>query len=149
NAFADFLLQSTGNGARIPTDFIQSFTQDSAQHRYYQRFQIAKPNFHDDWKATNQLTLNLILNRSLFGTYLELLKNSWNWESARFDKSRFAVNPCSGVLLDRTVPTTETCNSVQLPGSPVFFNSGNFALDPGIVSNLGLVQCGVNGTPEG
>ena len=36
NAFADFLVEKA-DSAGNPTGFIQSFTQDSAKHRYYQR----------------------------------------------------------------------------------------------------------------
>jgi len=136
NAFTDFLTQAVFNG--VTTGFIQSFTQDSAQRRYYQSFQIGEPYFQDDWKITPRLTVNLGLRVSLFGTYSEKYHNAWNWESAKFNPSRFAVDPFSGVLLDK--------NSSS---SPVPFNPTTFQLDPGVVSNLGLVHCGVNGSPSG
>lgn len=146
NAFADFLIQNIPAG-QPPQGFIQSFTQDSEQHRYYQRYQIAEPYVQDDWKVTSRLTLNLGLRISLFGTYSEKNHNAWNWEASRFNPSRFAVDPCSGVLRDRTVPTTALCNGQQLSGTPVPFNPLTFQLDPSVVSDLGLVRCGYNGTP--
>ena len=48
NAFADFLTQTVING--VTSGYIQSFTQDSAQRRYYQTYQIAEPYFQDDWR---------------------------------------------------------------------------------------------------
>ena len=136
NAFADFLIESDSNAHSIPEGFIQSFTQDSAQHRYYQRFQIGEPYFQDDWKVTRRLTLNLGLRISLFGTYSEKNHNAWNWEASRFNRSRFAVDPIYGELLDKTAGSI-----------PVTFNPVTFQLDPGVVTDLGLVQCGLNGTP--
>ncbi len=136
NAFADFLIQSVVNG--VTTGYVQSFTQDSAQRRYHQSYQIAEPYFQDDWKVTSRLTLNLGLRVSLFGTYREKNHTAWNWESAKFNPSRFAVDPFSGVLLDKNASK-----------APVAFDPTTFHLDPGIVNDLGLVQCGVNGTPSG
>jgi len=136
NVFADFLLQSVVNG--VTTGYIQNFSQDSAQRRYYQRYQIAEPYFQDDWRVTNRLTLNLGLRISLFGTYHEKNLNAWNWEASRFNSSRFAVDPYSGVLLDKTAGS-----------SPVMFNPSTFQLDPGVVKDLGLVQCGMSFVPNG
>ena len=45
NAFADFLAQQAPGRTLDPHGFIQSFTQDSAQHRYYQRYQLPNPIF--------------------------------------------------------------------------------------------------------
>jgi hypothetical protein len=138
NAFADFLLESSSNAQGIPAGFIQSFTQDSGQHRYYQRYQIVEPYFQDDWKVNNRLTVNLGLRLSFFGTYNEAFHNAWNWDPSQFNQSRFAVDPVYGNLLDKSAGST-----------PVPFDPATFQLDPGIVKDLGLVQCGTGGVPGG
>jgi len=139
NAFADFLLQEqTQNGSNLTTGFIQNFTQDSAQRRYYQRYLIAEPYFQDDWRISPRLVVNIGFRVSLFGTYHERNHNAWNWEPNRFNPSRFSVNPLYGEVLD---------NNASL--SPIAFDPVTFQLDPGVVTDLGLVRCGVNGTPDG
>ena len=133
NAFADFLAQQVPGKTPDPHGFIQSFTQDSGQHRYHQRYQLAEPYFQDDWRVTSRLTVNLGLRLSLFGTYSERNHAAWNWEAPRFDGTLFSVNPQSGILLEG--------------GNPVTFAPNTFSMDPSVASALGLVQCGVGRIP--
>ncbi len=147
NAFADFLVQSAPGGSASGENqqgFIQSFTQDSTQLRYYQRYQLAEPYFQDDWKMTQRLTVNLGLRVSLFGLYHEKNRNAWNWVASGFSSGRFAVDPIYGDLLDcgaGAVGCTSTTGS-PLPISE--FSPGN-----SLVSAMGLVQCGTGSTPAG
>ena len=135
NAFADFLLQNNSNSV-FAAGYIQSFSQDSAQRRYYQRFQIGEPYFQDDWRLNRRLTVNLGLRVSLFDTYHEKNDNAWNWEAAHFNGSRFSVDPSSGVVLDNNAGK-----------AVVRFNPTTYQLDSNLVSDMGLVQCGQGSTP--
>jgi hypothetical protein len=131
NAFANLLYNDGGvNNA------IQSYTQDSTQLRYYNRYQIAEPYIQDDWKISPRLTVNLGVRFSLFGNYHEKYSQAYNWEPQAFSQTLAAqvkVDPFSGQLID-------------LPSSrPIPFDLTN--LDPRIVN--GLVRCGVNGVPQG
>ncbi len=128
NAFADFLLHTSHE------DGVHTFEQDSAQRKYYQRYQIAEPYFQDDWRITPRLTLNLGLRLSLFGTYYEKNHSVYNWQATAFNHSlasQAMVDPSTGGLVD--------ANS----GTPIPLNLNN--LDPRITN--GLVQCGANGVP--
>jgi hypothetical protein len=138
NSFADFLLHlgnGPGDGGRI-----RSFTQDSAQLTYSQRYAIAEPYIQDDWRVTNRLTLNLGLRVSLFGTYRETNNNAYNWEQSAFSPalaSQAYVDPVFGWLSD--VSNAGTNNH-----TPIALDLAN--LDPRITN--GLVHCGVNGVPS-
>ncbi|HUK26014.1 MAG TPA: carboxypeptidase regulatory-like domain-containing protein [Terriglobales bacterium] len=111
NAFADLLMGQ-----------VSSFTQTSAQPKFYNRYKILEPYFQDDWHATSRLTLNLGLRLSLFGTYRDRYHSEYN-----FDISRY-VRGDSNVDND--------------PADP------NFGLVVGNPFN-GVVQCGVtSGVPD-
>jgi hypothetical protein len=134
NSFADFL---EGN--------IKTFQQDSAQHKYYNRYTTIEPYFEDDWHVSPRFTMNLGLRVSLFGTWHEKYATGYNWESQAFSPSlasQAVVDPFTGELLDvpscisGVPPSLTTCQSIPLnPNNP----------DPRLLN--GLVQCGTNGVP--
>ena len=142
NAFANFLIQNpnrTTRGAAVTP--IQSFTQDSSQGRYHQRYQITEPYFNDDWQVTKRLTLNIGLRMSFFGNFEERNHRAYNFVPAAFSQSlaaRTTIDPLTGVLLDTA------------SGQPIPFNPSQFRpqdLDPRLTN--GLVQCGVKGVEAG
>jgi len=155
NAFADFLYANGGvSGAgsngnlflTLPQAYIQSYTQDSAQLRYHQRYQIGEPYFQDDWKVSHRLTVNLGLRLSLFGTYRESNRQAYNWVAAKFSSAlahKIAVDRVTGILIDPTL--SQPGAPVPIPFDPSNFGAAN--LDPRITN--GIVQCGVNGVPAG
>ncbi len=71
NSFADLL-----------TGRVASFSQTSAQPKYYNRYKILEPYVQDNWRATPRLTLNMGLRLSLFGTYHDISNQSGNFEPA-------------------------------------------------------------------
>jgi hypothetical protein len=123
NAFADFL---AGN--------VDTFSQDSAQNKYYNRYTVAEPYFQDDWRVTPRFTLNLGIRISLFGLWHEKYNNAYNWVQSAYNPAIAAgVDPLTGVLIN---PAT---------GQPIPLNLQD--LNPSIIN--GIEQCGVNGVPAG
>jgi hypothetical protein len=136
NAFANFLtLFSSGLGAP-GVNAIQSYTQDSTQLRYYNRYELGEPYAQDDWKVNSRLTLNLGVRFSLFGLYHEKYLNSYNWTPGTYSPTLAAqtsVDPTTGQLLS------------EPGGTPIPINLAN--PDPRITN--GIIQCGVNHVPAG
>jgi carboxypeptidase family protein len=126
NAFADLLL---GN--------IASYSQWSAEKKYYNRYKIVEPYFQDDWRVNNHLTLNLGIRLSLFGTYRERYKQAFN-----FDPSSWVAGKAPGFNADGSLnPGAGTGNPlngvVQCGGA-----GGTFPLVPG--SAFPSVSVGAN-----
>jgi hypothetical protein len=88
NSFADLLM---GN--------ISSFSQTSAQPKFYNRYKIFEPYFQDDWRVTNRLTLNLGLRVSMFGTYRERYHQEYNFDPAHFVMGDSSVDPSTGLVI--------------------------------------------------
>jgi hypothetical protein len=136
NAFANFLFVSSDVGSPVS---IQSYTQDSTQSRYYNRFQIGEPYIQDDWKVYSRLTVNLGVRFSLFGLYYEKYLAAYNWVPSAYSPTlatTVQVNPLNGQLDSVPLTTPPTAVPINL-GSP----------DPRILN--GMVRCGVNGVPGG
>ena len=136
NAFANFLYNDGNPHQFGGANAIRSYTQDSAQLRYYNRYWIAEPFVQDDWKVTPRITLNLGVRFSLFGNYHEKYLRAYNWESQTWSPTlatQSVVDPVGGQLLN--FPS-------QKPIPIDLLNP-----DPRITN--GLVQCGTGGVPIG
>jgi hypothetical protein len=139
NAFANFLALRTLQEGGVNINSIQSYTQDSTQYRYYNRYTLGEPYVQDDWRVNSRLTLNLGVRFSLFGLFHEKYLRAYNWNPAAFSPALAAT-----VRVD---PSTGQLDSVPLsaPPIPVPINLSN--LDPRITN--GLEQCGVGFVPAG
>jgi hypothetical protein len=116
NAFADLLM---GN--------IANFSQASSQPKYHINFKIFEPYFQDDYHIRKNLTLNLGLRVSLFGTFWERNHLISNWRPSAYDP---AVAP-----------------QLDIDGS---ITGQQGALIPGTGNPFdGMVQCGAGGIPRG
>ena len=113
---------STGNPfADLLAGEVASYTQTSAQPKYYNRYKILEPYFQDNWRATPKLTLNMGLRLSLFGTYEDISNQSGNFEPGAWSAANAPqISPADGSIV---------------PGTGSIFN--------------GIVQCGVNGVYAG
>ncbi len=147
NAFADFLAGSgfINNPAPtfgyVATGGIKSFTQDSGQVKYYNRYKIAELYLQDDWRVNSRLTINAGFRASLFGVWYNPKNTAYNWRPEDFNQSTAAsiyVDQINSYLVDKAsgVP-------VALPRNGPYSLS---SLD-GSITN-GLVQCGVSGLPD-
>jgi hypothetical protein len=136
NAFANMIYNDGNTNFLGGANAIKSYTQDSAQLRYYNRYQIGEPYLQDDWRLNQRVTINLGIRFSLFGTFHEKYLRAYNWEPQLFSQTLAAqvkVDPYSGELLN-------------FPGKkPIPFDLTD--LDPRIIN--GIVECGPNGVPAG
>lgn len=119
---------STGNGfADFLTARVASFSQTSAQPKYYNRYKIVEPFFQDNWRVNEKLTLNMGLRLSLFGTYEDISDQSGNFEPT-------AWNAADAPTIDNSGTITGQAGAI-VPGTGNIFN--------------GIVSCGQHGVYAG
>jgi hypothetical protein len=154
NAFADFLagpgleslVVNPGNsGTSLEPGYdqtgIKSYTQDSGQSKYYNRYKMTELYLEDDYRINSRLVLNAGFRGSLFGTWYNAKGSAYNWRPESYDASLGAsiyVDSTYGYLVRKTALGGAT------PGTPVPLNLED--LDP-VITN-GLTQCGASGVPS-
>jgi hypothetical protein len=143
NAFADFLAgPGLSSGAPVVTQgAIKSFTQDSGQGKYYNRYKIADFYIQDDWRATPRFTINVGFRASLFGAWYNPKNTAYNWRPEMFNRSMGSsiyIDPSNGYLVQKS-------GSLPVPMS----RTGPYSLASlGPIITNGLTQCGANGLPD-
>jgi len=116
NAFADFLM---GN--------IASYSQANTQPKYHINFKIFEPYFQDDYHIRKNLTLNLGVRVSLYGTFWERNHLISNWTPSVYNRAN--------------APQLDVDGDITSQQGALIPNTG----DP----FDGMVQCGLNGVPRG
>ena len=142
NVFADFLAGSgftNQDNVASAQGGIKSYTQDSGQVKYYNRYKLVDLYLQDDFKVSSRLTINAGLRASFFGPWYNAKDTAYNWRPENFNQSignSLFIDPNQGYLVQK--------NS----GAPVpLSRTGPYSLaslDPSITN--GLEQCGANGT---
>jgi hypothetical protein len=117
NAFADMLL-----------GYVASYTQSNAQPKYHINYKMLEPYFQDDYHIFKNLTLNLGVRVSLFGTFWERNHLVSNWDPLSY-------NPALAPKIDV---------SGNITGQ-----QGALILKPGTTPFDGIVQCGIGVIPRG
>ena len=116
NAFADLLM---GN--------VASYSQDSAEPKYHIHYRMFEPFIQDDYHISKNLTLNLGLRLSFFGTFYEQAHQVYNWEPSAFDPTQ--------------IPKIDLTGSKTGQEGALIAGTGN--------PFNGMVQCGAPGIPRG
>ena len=105
---------STGNAfADLLVGRVSSFSQTSAQPKFYNRYKIFEPYFQDDWHVTNRLTLNLGLRVSLFGTYRDRYHSEYNFDVTRYVAGDSSVDPTTGLVIGNPFNGVVQCGVTQ------------------------------------
>ena len=91
NAFADLLM---GN--------IASYSQANAQPKYHINYKIFEPYFQDDYHVSKNLTLNLGVRISFYGTFWERNHLISNWTPSAYDPAAAPQLDIDGSVTGRT-----------------------------------------------
>jgi hypothetical protein len=148
NAFADFLMGPGINPGSLydQQTAIKSFTQDSGQRKYYNRYKMAELYIEDTWTVVPHLTITGGIRASLFGTWYNARDIAFNWRPEDYDPSVGAsilVDPNLGFL------ENQTNSGFGAPGTPLLLpnRTGPYTLrNLDLPITNGLKQCQGNGS---